>query len=309
MDYGINDKHRQMKTGEAELWLKTELNSIYEENEAASIASRVMEHITRLPKSERLLKKDEPLIVQQLHHLTEVHHRLMHNEPVQYALGESFFYGMKLFVDKNVLIPRPETEELVQWILDDQKTSGVDVFDRSATEADKTKSLKVLDVGTGSGCIALALKKTMPKAEVWACDNSEDALNIARRNGSQLDIRVDFVGLDFLNEEQRKQLPTVHVLVSNPPYIPIQEKDGLQPNVLEYEPHTALFVPNEDPLLFYKALAVFGKEKLYDNGVIYAEIHEALGSQVAALFQQHGYQLHVKKDMQGKDRMIKAWRQ
>src|SRR5215218_2727398 len=197
-----------MKVGEAEIWLRQELNSIYDEREASNIASLVLENITGLSKIDRLTKKEERLIVQQLHRLTEIHHRLLKHEPIQYALGDAHFYGLKLFVDKHVLIPRPETEELVDWIIKDVKALGKNVFERKESEADETTELKILDVGTGSGCIALALKKAMPKAEVWACDISDDALNIARRNGSELDIRVDFVGVNFLHKEETKQLPT-----------------------------------------------------------------------------------------------------
>ena len=173
-------------------------------------------------------------------------------------------------------------------------------------KADKTTQLKILDVGTGSGCIALALKKTMPLAEVWGCDVSEEALNVARRNGSALDIRVDFQGLNFLDFAQQKHLPTVDIAVSNPPYIPFREKDGMEPNVVAHEPHTALFVPDNDALVFYKALAQFGKHRLYKNGRIYAEIHEDLGKAVVALFWQEGFtDVELRKDLQGKDRMVR----
>jgi release factor glutamine methyltransferase len=295
-----------MKIGEAELWLRLELQAIYNESEATNIASLVIENITQLNKSDRLLKKEEPLNVHQLHHLTEIHHRLLHNEPVQYALSEAHFYGLKLFVDKHVLIPRPETEELVDWIIKDVKASGKDVFERKAFEADETKQLKILDVGTGSGCIALALKKSMPKAEVWGCDVSDKALAVARRNGSELDIRIDFVGLDFLNDAQRKQLPTVDIIASNPPYIPLSDKEAMHPNVIDYEPHTALFVPNDEALIFYQALADFGKHRLYADGNIYAEIHDDLAEEVIHLFEKENYKVELRKDMQGKDRMIKA---
>ncbi len=298
-----------MKIGEAENWLRKELASVYDEAEAANISSMVLEHITNLSRLDRSIKKDEVLVVQQLHHLTEVHHRLLHHQPVQYAIGEAHFYRMKLFVDPGVLIPRPETEELVDWIVKDVKASGKDVFVRDNAEADETKKLKILDVGTGSGCIALALKKEMPKAEVWACDINDDALNIARRNGSELDIRVDFVGLDFLDEAQCRQLPTVDIIVSNPPYIPLQDKETMQRNVLEHEPHGALFVPDEDPLIFYKAIARFGKHRLYENGSVYVEIHEDFGKEVVACFEKDGYEVELRKDMQGKDRMVKAMRE
>ncbi|MEI6948839.1 peptide chain release factor N(5)-glutamine methyltransferase [Paraflavisolibacter sp. H34] len=296
-----------MKTGQAEIWLRQEISSIYDSREAANIAALVMEQVTGLSRVDRLSRRDDPLVVQQLHHLTECHHRLLHHEPVQYVLNEAWFYGMKLFVDRNVLIPRPETEELVDWIVSDLKASGKDVFDRQPAEADETTRLKILDVGTGSGCIALALKKAMPKAETWACDFSDDALAVARRNGSELDIRVDFVGLDFLDEAQRRQLPTVDILVSNPPYIPLGDKEEMQPNVLDFEPHSALFVPDSDVLLFYRALAQFGKHRLHPGGCLYAEIHEGLGPEVVALFENEGYlDIELRTDMQGKHRMVKA---
>ena len=147
----------------------------------------------------------------------------------------------------------------------------------------------------------------MPKAEVWGCDVSEKALNVARRNGADLNIRVDFQGIDFLDEAQQKFLPSVDIIVSNPPYIPIKEKDNMQPNVVNHEPHTALFVPNNDALLFYKAIAHFSKKRLHKGGKIYLEIHENLGSDVVNVFKQEGFtSVELKKDMQGKDRMVRA---
>jgi release factor glutamine methyltransferase len=295
-----------MKWGESELWLHKELTGIYEEQEAANIASWVLEHLTGASRIDRLMRKDTPLNTQQLRRLTEVHHRLLHHEPIQYVLGESYFYSLKLFVDNNVLIPRPETEELVDWVFKDVKAAGKDVFERRPFEADVTTQLKILDVGTGSGCIALALKKAMPKAEVWGCDVSEGALNVARRNGSELDIRVDFQGLDFLDTAQQKSLPTVDIVVSNPPYIPLDNKEAMRPNVVAHEPHTALFVPDNNALVFYEALARFGRHHLHPGGSIYCEIHEDLGREVVALFTREGYTTELRKDMQGKERMVKA---
>jgi len=267
----------------------------------------VMENVTWLTRIDRLTKKDEPLVVQQLHHLTEVVQRLGQHEPIQYVLGECFFHGLKLYVNNHVLIPRPETEELVEWIINDVKTSGKNVFQRKEGEADETTQLKVLDVGTGSGCIALALKKAMPKAEVWGCDVSDEALNVARRNGAQLDIRVDFQGINFLDESQQRSLPTVDIIVSNPPYVPEKDKATMRPNVLAHEPHTALFVPDDDALIFYKTLALFGHKRLYENGCIYIEISENAAKETVRIFKEAGYNnVEIKKDMQGKDRMIKA---
>jgi release factor glutamine methyltransferase len=296
-----------MKIGEAERYIKEQLSGIYDDSEAQSIASLALEHISSFDPSERLLKKEELLSPAQLEQLQKALQRLQQHEPIQYVMNKAWFYGMELFVDKAVLIPRPETEELVDWIVKDVKASGKDVFHRKPAEADETNKLKILDVGTGSGCIALALKKTMPKAEVWGCDISEEALNVARRNGSSLDIRVDFQGIDFLDLAQQKQLPAVDIIVSNPPYIPFNNKEQMHPNVVEHEPHTALFVPDNDPLIFYKALAQFSRHRLYENGSIYMEIHEDLGNDVITLFKQEGYgNVELRKDMQGKERMVKV---
>lgn len=296
-----------MKLFEAEQYIKDQLKEIYDEQEAGNIASLAIEHITGLSKTERVSKKQEQLSSSQLNHLQESLQRLKQHEPIQYVMNKAWFYGIELYVDKSVLIPRPETEELVQWIVDDVKASGKDVFVRKPTESDETTQFKILDIGTGSGCIPLALKKTMPKAEVWGCDISEEALNVARRNGSALDIRVDFQGLNFLDELQQKLLPTVDVIVSNPPYIPLKDKEQMNANVVDHEPHTALFVPDNDPLIFYKALTAFGRKRLYENGTIYMEIHEEIGNDVVNLFKENGYtKVEIRKDMQGKNRMIRA---
>lgn len=296
-----------MKIAEAEKYVKDELKNVYEETEAANIADMVMEHISSLPKADRVLRSDFLLSSEQSDQLRIYVRKLQQHEPVQYVLNKCWFYGMELYVDKNVLIPRPETEELVHWILQDVKTSGKNVFEKMSIQADDTTGLKILDVGTGSGCIALALKKEMPKAEVWGCDVSDEALNVARRNGSDLNIRVDFQGVNFLDLSQQKSLPTVDIVVSNPPYIPQKDKEQMRSNVIDHEPHTALFVPDNDALIFYKAVSQFGKHRLYKKGCIYMEIHEALGKQVIDLFRAEGYSnIELRKDMQGKDRMVKC---
>lgn len=296
-----------MKLYEAEQFMKEELKTIYDEQEASNITNLALEEILKQPKTERVSNKEKKLSQLQSHQLRQYLQRLKDHEPIQYIINKCWFYGMELYVDKNVLIPRPETEELVDWIVKDVKASGRDVFVREPMQADKTTELKILDVGTGSGCMALALKKTMPKAEVWGCDISEEALNVARRNGSDLDIRVDFQGMNFLDKSQQKILPTVDIVVSNPPYVPMQDKNQMNANVVNHEPHTALFVPDDDALIFYKVLAEFGKKRLYENGSIYMEVHENLATDVVHLFKENGYtRVELKKDMQGKDRMVKA---
>ncbi|MGV3656737.1 MAG: N5-glutamine methyltransferase family protein, partial [Chitinophagaceae bacterium] len=186
-----------MKKGEAEVWLRGQLRKLYSEGESSQMAGMVMEHLTGCNRLQRLALSEQPLPAAQLNRLTEIEQRLAAHEPVQYVLSEAYFGPLKLYVDKNVLIPRPETEELVQWIVTDVKASGKPVFNAPKGKADETTLLKILDVGTGSGCIALLLKQQMPLAEVWGCDVSDTALGVARRNSSELDLRVDFVGLDF----------------------------------------------------------------------------------------------------------------
>jgi release factor glutamine methyltransferase len=296
-----------MKLGEAEKYIKEGLKGIYDESESSNIAQLILEDCTGLSRTTLLLNRQEDLSADQEEKLKQQLQRLQQHEPVQYILSKAWFYGMELYVDKNVLIPRPETEELVDWIVKDVKAAGLDVFERGPMQADLTSHLKILDIGTGSGCIALALKKAMPKAEVWGCDISEEALNVARRNGAALDIRVDFQGINFLDEAQQKFLPSVDIIVSNPPYVPVKDKDTMQPNVLNYEPHTALFVPNDDALVFYKAIAQFAKRRLHQNGFIYLEIHEDLGESVVDLFKGEGYhQVELRKDMQEKNRMVRV---
>ena len=295
-----------MKLYEAGEMLKAELMKLYEEGEAGAVADMALEALTCLPRNERAMRKNERLTEEQESRLEEWKKRLLTQEPIQYILNEAWFYGLKFFVNRDVLIPRPETEELVDWMVKDLRKLYPDAFQKSNADADQTRRLKILDVGTGSGCIAIALKKTIPLAEVWGCDLSDKALNVARRNGSELDVRVDFQQLDFLDDAQQKQLPTVHVLVSNPPYVPLKDKEEMKPNVLEFEPHAALFVDNNDPLLFYKAIARFGHHRLQAHGTIYLEIHELLGRDVVELFQQEGYEIELKKDMQGKDRMVRG---
>jgi len=269
------------------------IKSIYEKDEAESISEIVMEHITRWSRLERIVHKDVPLSFTQKRLLAQIIHRLQQHEPIQYIINEACFAGMIFYVDTNVLIPRPETEELVEWILKDV-----------ARETSDEK--KILDVGTGSGCIAIALKTKIQDAEIWACDVSDEALNIARMNADALNTTIDFVPINFLDEEQRKQLPNVNIIVSNPPYVPQKDKAEMKKNVVEYEPTNALFVPDNDPLVFYNAIADFGKEKLNEGGNIYVEIHENMGEQVKNLFNSKGYRsVELKKDLQGKERMIK----
>jgi len=298
-------KFARMKLSEAKAKVKAALLGIYEAGESEAIATWLLADLTGMDQGKNMEISSRELDQQEIQTLDKSINRLRQNEPLQYITGKSWFYGMELFVDRHVLIPRPETEELVDWIVRTVKAEGPAVWNSEKNKADKTTQLKILDIGTGSGCIALALKKALPLAEVWGCDLSEEALNVARRNGAALDIRVDFQGMDFLDEKQQHQLPSVDIIVSNPPYIPLSGKKDMHPNVVEYEPHLALFVPDQDPLVFYRAIAGFGKHRLHEGGSIYLEIHEDLAAAVMEIFRLEGYQqIQLKKDMQGKDRML-----
>ena len=279
-----------MTLQEANFFLLQQLRTIYPEGEAASMTDWVMENLTGSKKAERMIYKNSAITMAEESRLKEITEKLLRYEPVQYVLSESWFCGLRFYVDRNVLIPRPETEELVEEVISHCKFP--------------VDELSILDIGTGSGCIAISLKRRIRKADVWACDISEAALGVARKNAGNLGTPVRFEQLDFLDPELRKNLPVFDIIVSNPPYIPEEDKSRMAPNVLEYEPHSALFVPDNDPLLFYRAIAAFAQTHLKPRGSIYTEIHESLGAACLRVFEEAGYKAVVKKDMQGKDRMI-----
>ncbi len=273
--------------------LLIQLYDLYDHREAANIADWTIEHITGQRKIERIIYKDLPVTEEQNERLQHITKRLLAHTPVQYALNESWFYGMKFFVDEQVLIPRPETEELVDWVVEDLKSQ-------------KSK-VKILDVGTGSGCIPVSIKKQIAIAEISAVDVSAGAINVAKKNAENLGANIQFNSLDFLHEAARNTLGMFDIIVSNPPYIKRSEAEVMKQHVVAHEPHLALFVPDDDALIFYEAIAVFGKDHLSRSGKIYVEINETLGQEVAKLFQRHGYQnIVVKKDLQGKERMVRC---
>jgi release factor glutamine methyltransferase len=205
-----------------------------------------------------------------------------------------WFAGMKLYVDENVLIPRPETEELVEWIV-------------KTVASRKSQVASILDIGTGSGCIPVALKKKLLSVEVHALDISEEALNVAKRNAAIQQTEINFHLLNILDRNLWKQLPKFDIIVSNPPYVTQGEASSMQKNVLQYEPHLALFVDDEDAMKFYKAIAEFGLKHLNENGQLFFEINEMMSKQICDLLNQYRYlNIELKKDLQNKDRMIKA---
>lgn len=282
-----------MTIREAQQRLQQQIQGLYDAREAANITDWVMEHVTGRKKIDRLLVKNDPVDPKDLVSLEKITTELLRHRPVQYVLGQAWFAGMPFFVDEHVLIPRPETEELVEWIVEESQNL-------------KVKIQNILDIGTGSGCIPISLKKKIPGANVHALDTSDGALAVATKNAVDLGTDIQFTQLDFLEENNWSQLPIFDIIVSNPPYIKHSEAGTMSRHVTEFEPSLALFVPDEDALLFYRKIAVFAKKHLAIGGMLFFEINEVLGTATVALLEQHGYQAILKKDLQGKDRMIKA---
>jgi release factor glutamine methyltransferase len=285
-----------MTTGKAYSDFVNELQKIYDQREADNIADWVFEKITGLNKTQRRINANVIPDEKKTEELKKSLSQLLQHKPVQYVLNEAFFYKRKFFVNESVLIPRPETEELVEWILKDleEKPSG-------------SEPTKILDIGTGSGCIAISLKKELNNCQFSALDASDEALEVARKNAKDLNTGINFSLVNFLNETEWDQLKKFDVIVSNPPYIPKSEKDSLAKNVTENEPSIALFVEDEDPLIFYKKIAAFGKDHLKTEGKIYVEVHEEYARKVQQVFEKAGFTSKLKKDIYGKERMVKAF--
>ncbi len=275
--------------------LASALQALYPEREAQAVAALVAEHLLNMSALQRLMAAPEPVPPAALAALPAVRARLLAHEPVQYVLGTAHFADMALEVTPATLIPRPETEELVHLITQEQQ---------------HRRGLRVLDVGTGSGCLALALGRALPEAIVLAVDISAEALAVARRNAARYAPAVAFQQVDMLRALPAGLAPgTLDVLVSNPPYVRESERPLMRDNVLAWEPATALFVPDADPLLFYRRLAEIGPDLLRPGGAIYLEINEELGKETAALLHQHGFgAVRVLPDMFGKARMVRGTR-
>ncbi len=273
--------------------LKARLTAIYDDREAAAIAHALLEHLTGMNRMDRLVHKDKELLPEEEDTLTDMATCATQGVPMQYIIHEAWFRGLPYYVDNRVLIPRPETEELVQWMVDDHKQAG--------------PPWQIVDIGTGSGCIPISLKLAMPTASVTSCDVSDGALAVARQNALTLGAYVQLLQLDFLQEYNWAQLPTANIIVSNPPYIPLRDADTMHMNVRENEPALALFVPNDDALLFYRAIAAFGKTHLQGGGHIYCELDAAHADACRQLFEAEGYtNVIVRMDMHGNNRMLRA---
>jgi len=220
---------------------------------------------------------------------------LQQEKPIQYITGEAWFYGLRFEVNENTLIPRPETEELVEWIIESQKSKV------------KSQKLEILDIGTGSGCIPTSLKANLPQANVSAIDVSEKALEVAKRNAISNKVEINFIQTNILEVEDLNQY--FDIIVSNPPYVRNLEKEEIKKNVLDYEPHLALFVEDTDALLFYRKIAQLALKNLAPNGLLFFEINQYLGKETVELLENLGFKnIELKKDMYGNDRMVKSTR-
>jgi release factor glutamine methyltransferase len=272
--------------------LISSLLTVYNEREAASISSLVMERLTGLTKSLRSLHKSDAFGQYQIELFDRYLGELLKSRPVQYVLGEAWFGPYSFYVDEHVLIPRPETEELVDWLLKDNAETGA--------------SLSVLDIGTGSGCIPVYIKKKRQAYLVFAMDISEGALEIAKRNSLANNTEVGLLQSDILNENRWGELPVTDLIISNPPYIPEKQKNSLDKHVKDFEPGLALFVPDADPIVFYKRIGEFAMQKMRQGGALFLEIQHDFADNILDWYDKKGFSLELKKDFTGNNRMIKA---
>ena len=270
--------------------LKKQLAGQFESVELNPILSILIEHVTGWDQVQQVINKDKLISAEQQLAFETAAEALLAGRPIQYITGSAWFMGEAYAVNEQVLIPRPETEELVEWIIEYASIKG--------------KVLRILDIGTGSGCIAIALKKALPEAIVSAIDISTGALKIAATNAAALKADIEFICLDILNTAF---LPGQYdVIVSNPPYIPMQEMKNMELQVTDHEPTIALFVPDEDPLVFYKAIARLAKLHLSANGQLFFEIHYDQGDAMIALLDEMHFHAELRTDLFGKDRMVRA---
>jgi release factor glutamine methyltransferase len=274
---------------ELKLVYEKELHELYTSEEIKNLYFLTLKSVLQISKITILSNPDKLISENNSQLILNILQELKEKVPIQYLLGNVSFYGLTLEVNPTVLIPRPETEELVDWIIRDNKG----------------KKISILDVCTGSGCIALALKKNLPKCTVTAIDISEDALKTAGRNARKLGLEIELIEEDALAfSDELKTIP-FQVIVSNPPYIKNADKEHVQDSVLKYEPHIALFVPDNDPLIFYKAIAKFAKKS--SLVILYFEIHEDMGAELCNWLKEMGFEkIELRKDINDKDRMLKC---
>lgn len=264
------------------------LTPLYDAAEAESFFYISLEELKGWRRMDYLMRANETVTLHEEGKWQNVLHQLEQYRPIQYIFGKAYFYGLEFKVNENTLIPRPETEELVEWIVH---------------ENNKKQQLSILDIGTGSGCIPISLAKNLPQAQVAAIDVSEAALAVAKENATANNVEVNFILTDILTAETLSQ--QYDVIVSNPPYVRNLEKADIKPNVLEHEPHLALFVEDTDPLIFYRRIAQLALNHLKPGGKLYYEINQYLGPETVALLEDTGFKnIVLRKDLFGNDRMV-----
>ncbi len=268
------------------------LTPIYDGSEAESFFYLILAHQHQWSRVDLALNPNEAFNEADIQYWNSILEQLKLEIPIQYLLETTSFFGLDFEVNKNVLIPRPETEELVQWILDSNL---------------KNEKLKILDIGTGSGCIAISLAKNLPKAQVFAIDVSEKALEIATKNAKQNEVLITFLAQNILETQDLDQ--QFDIIVSNPPYVRNLEKEAIKKNVLDYEPHLALFVEDHDALIFYRKISELALKNLSSQGQLYFEINQYFGTPMVDLLRNQGFQnVELRKDIYGNDRMTRAIR-
>lgn len=269
-----------------------ELDVIYPKEEVDAFFYRLIEHYLKLDRFVLVLQPNLAITKEEEQPIFEALAGLKLEKPLQYILGTAHFMDLELKVNENVLIPRPETEELVEWILEECQVMP-------------SRDLKILDIGAGSGCIAMALAKGLPNAKVCALDISEEALKVAQENAESNRVEIEFIQMDVLNPNNLEL--KFDIIVSNPPYVRELEKHEIKNNVKAYEPSLALFVPDEDALLFYRAIIAFAEKHLLEKGHLYLEINQYLGKETKALLEAHNFsEIELRKDLFGNDRMLKG---
>ena len=270
-----------------------ELNPLYDAGEAESFFYLILEAKHQLKRVDLALQPDLVFSESELKTWSSILEQLKKEIPVQYLLGFTHFYGLEFEVNSNVLIPRPETEELVDWIIQSSKFKV------------QSSKFKILDIGTGSGCIAISLAKNLPNMEVFALDVSDKALATAQKNAELNQVTIQFIHQSILEIEDLGQ--QFDLIVSNPPYVRHLEKQEIKKNVLDNEPHLALFVEDNDALIFYRKIAQLAKKNLSSNGQLYFEINQYLGQEMLDLLQEMGFkEITLRKDIYGNDRMIQC---
>jgi release factor glutamine methyltransferase len=282
-----------MKIKEYRTQFIQELTSIYDAGEAESFFYLILEEKQQLKRIDLALQPDLVFSEEEIVVWNSILEQLKLEIPIQYLLGKTSFFGLDFEVNENVLIPRPETEELVDWIISKNRT-----FEHS-------NNLKILDIGTGSGCIAISLAKNLPNAQVFAIDVSEKALATAKKNAERNEVKVSFISQNILETLDLGQ--EFDIIVSNPPYVRNLEKEEIKKNVLDNEPHLALFVEDHDALIFYRKIAELAQKNLSNSGQLYFEINQYLGKEMVALLEELNFKnIELRKDIYGNDRMTRA---